>query len=237
MCGRFAQYRIAYEYLDKIGVQLPLPLLGGVSPEPIGRYNVPPRSNVQLLHQEAHGIRMEPVPWGYAPWWAQGKRPPAINARVETAVTSKFFRDIWSAGRAIVPADGWFEWKKDEQNPKIKQPYFIRLRSGEPMFFAALGQFQRGGMLEPQDGDGFVIITSSSDAGMLDIHDRRPLVLAGECAARWIDPELPPGEAEELALEHGLGVEEFEWYAVGREIGSVRNEGPQLIERCSNSLL
>ncbi len=237
MCGRFAQYRIAYEYLDKIGAQLPLPLLGGASPEPIGRYNVPPRSNVQLLHQDADGLRMDPVPWGYAPWWAHGKRPPAINARVETAATSKFFRDVWGTGRAIVPADGWFEWKKDERNPKIKQPYFITLRSGEPMFFAAIGQFQRGGMLEPRDGDGFVIITSSSDDGMLDIHDRRPLVFSGECAAHWMDPELAPGEAEELALEHGEGVDGFEWYAVGREIGDVRNEGARLIAPISDPLL
>jgi len=184
MCGRFAQYREAYEYLDKIGIQLPL--LSGLDPEPIGRYNVPPQSKVQLLHQDEEGLRMEPVKWGYAPFWAQGKRPPAINARVETAATSKFFRDIWKTGRAIVPADGWYEWKGALQSPKLKQPYFIRLRSGEPMFFAALGQFQRGGMLEPKDGDGFVIITSSSGAGMLDIHDRRPLVLPAEYAARWM---------------------------------------------------
>ena len=147
---------------------------------------------------------------GYAPLWAQGKRPSAINARVETAATSRFFRDIWQTGRAIVPADGWYEWKKNAENPKIKQPYYITLRSGEPMFFAALGRFQRGGSLEPRDGDGFVVITSSSAAGMLDIHDRRPLVLSPQYAARWIDPHLPPREAEKLALEHGLCVEEFE---------------------------
>ena len=60
------------------------------------------------------------------------------KCQVETAATSKFFRDIWQTGRAIVPADGWYEWKKDAANPKIKQPYYITLRSGEPMFFAAL---------------------------------------------------------------------------------------------------
>jgi len=235
MCGRFAQYRIAYEYLNKIGVQLPL--FGGNNPEPIGRYNVAPRSRVQLIHQDEDGLRMEPVPWGYAPFWAQGKRPPAINARVETAATSKFFRDIWKTGRTIVPADGWYEWKKDETHPKIKQPYFITLRSGQPMFFAALGQFQRGGILEPRDGDGFVIITASSDAGMLDIHDRRPLVLPAECAAHWMDPGLEPREAEEIALEYGRNVEEFDWYPVPKTVGNVRNEGAHLIERISAPLV
>lgn len=235
MCGRFAQYRIAYEYLDKIGVQLPL--LGGLNPEPIGRYNVPPQSKVQLLHQEDDGLRMEPVRWGYAPFWAQGKRPPAINARVETAATSKFFRDVWKIGRAIVPADGWYEWKKDEANPKIKQPYLIKLKTDEPCFFAAIGQFQRGGALESRHGDGFVIITASSGAGMIDIHDRRPLVLAAECAANWLDPDLAPDEAEEIALEHGLAVDEFDWYPVCKAVGNVRNEGPELIQRIDDPLI
>lgn len=105
------------------------------------------------------------------------------------------------------------------------------------MFFAALGRFQRGGALEPRDGDGFVVITSSSEPGMLDIHDRRPLVLSPECAAHWLDPGLSPREAEELALEHGLCVEEFEWYPVAKEVGNVRNEGRQLIEQVSHPLL
>ena len=51
------------------------------------------------------------------------------------------------------------------------------------------------------------------------------------------DPELSPVEAEELALEHGLGVEEFDWYPVGREVGSVRNEGRHLIERFDHPVL
>ena len=237
MCGRFAQYRIAYEYLDKIAVQLPLPLRGGVNPEPIGRYNVCPQSMVQLLHQEHDGLRMEPVKWGYAPSWTQGKKPPAINARVETAATSRFFRDIWQTGRAIVPADGWYEWKKDAENPKIKQPYYITLRSGEPMFFAALGRFQRGGSLEPRDGDGFVVITSSSAAGMLDIHDRRPLVLSPEYAAHWMAPDLPARESEQLALKHGLCVEEFEWRPVAKAVGNVRSEGLELIGQIAHPLL
>jgi putative SOS response-associated peptidase YedK len=118
------------------------------------------------------------------------------------------------------------EWKKDAENPKIKQPYYITLRSVEPMFFAALRRFQRGGSLEPRDGDGFVVITLSSAAGMLDIHDRRPVVLSPKYAAHWMGQKFSPREAEELALAHGLCVEEFEWRPVGKALGNVRNEGP-----------
>ncbi|MCJ0878006.1 SOS response-associated peptidase family protein, partial [Pseudomonas sp. JI-2] len=107
----------------------------------------------------------------------------------------------------------------------------------EPMFFAALGRFQRGGSLEPRDGDGFVVITSSSDAGMLDVHDRRPLVLSPEYAAHWMAPDLPAREAEQLALKHGSCVEEFEWRPVAKAVGNVRSEGPELIDQIAHPLL
>lgn len=234
MCGRITQYRHAVDYLN----QLNLTTISAPPSEPLGRYNVPPQSVVHLLHQDEgeDGVRLDGVRWGYAPWWAQGKRPPAINARVETAATSKFFRDIWGTGRAIVPADGWYEWKKDEADPTIKQPYYITLIGGEPMFFAAIGQFARSGQAA-RGGDGMVIITSASDAGMIDIHDRRPVVLSAECAAHWLDPELSPGEAEEIALEHGLGVEEFTWHPVPAAVGNVRNEGAHLIQPISDPVL
>ncbi|SDS04378.1 Putative SOS response-associated peptidase YedK [Halopseudomonas litoralis] len=227
MCGRFAQYRIAWEYLEPIGLQLPL--LGGVDPEPINRYNVAPRSRVRILHPDPDGLRWDLVPWGWEPFWAKGKRPPAINARGETAATGKFFKQIWESGRCVIPADGWYEWVKDSADPKKKQPYYIHRRDKQPMYFAGIGQFRRDGS-EPQVGDGFVIITADSDQGMVDIHDRRPVVLSSECAANWIDPELEPVEAEEIMHQHGESVEVFEWYPVGREVGNVRNEGAGLIK-------
>lgn len=227
MCGRFTQYRIAWEYLEPIGFQLPL--VGGVDPEPINRYNVAPRSKVRILHQDPDGLRWDLVPWGWEPFWAKGKRPPAINARGETAASGKFFSAIWKTGRCVIPADGWYEWVKDPEDSKQKQPYYIRRRDRQPMYFAGIGQFRRSGG-EPMDGDGFVIITADSDQGMVDIHDRRPVVLSPECAANWIDPELLADEAKEVIAQHCEPVGSFEWHPVGKEVGNVRNEGPGLIE-------
>lgn len=232
MCGRFAQYRIAWEYLEPIGLQLPL--VGGIDPEPVNRYNVAPRSRVRILHWDPDGLRWDLVPWGWEPFWAKGKRPPAINARSETAATGKFFKAIWADGRCLIPADGWYEWVKDPVDPKQKQPYYIHRKDGEPMYIAGIGQFRRDGS-EPLEGDGFVIITADSDQGMVDIHDRRPVVLAPETAANWLDPELPAVEAEEIIHQHGEPVDAFEWYPVGREVGNVRNEGFHLITRLEAS--
>lgn len=64
---------------------------------------------------------------------------------------------------------------------------------------------------------------------MVDIHDRRPLVLASEHANEWLDPRITLSRAEEIAKEHCRPTEEFEWFPVGKAVGNVRNQGPELI--------
>ncbi|MCE1113919.1 SOS response-associated peptidase family protein [Pseudomonas sp. NMI795_08] len=225
MCGRFAQYQGLADYLREL--QAEQDVVSGYDNHPIARYNVAPGSRVLVLHNAEDGLRIDPCHWGWAPFWARDKRPAPINARVETVTTGKFFKALWPQGRALVMADGWYEWVADPQDPKRKQPYFIRLKSGAPMFMAALAEVRVG--LEANEGDGFVIITAASDAGMVDIHDRRPVVLGPEHARMWIDPQVTAAEAERVANEQCLPVEAFEWFAVGRGVGNVRNEGAELI--------
>ncbi|WP_419735649.1 SOS response-associated peptidase family protein [Pseudomonas sp. COR18] len=225
MCGRFAQYQGMADYLRELEAEQDV--ISGYDNEPIARYNIAPTTRVLILHSVEEGLRIDPVHWGWAPFWAKGKRPDPINARVETVTTGKFFKQLWPNGRALVVADGWYEWVKDPDNPKKKQPYFIRLKSQAPMFFAALAQVHPG--LEPHEGDGFVIITAASDQGMVDIHDRRPLVLSPEHAREWIDPDLSPTRAEDIAKNLCLPVDDFEWYPVGTAVGNVKNQGAELI--------
>lgn len=225
MCGRFAQYQGLADYLRELDAEQDV--ISGYDNVPIGRYNVAPGSRVLILHNAEDGLRIDPCHWGWAPFWATSKRPAPINARVETVTTGKFFKALWPQGRALVMADGWYEWVADPQEPKRKQPYFIRLKSQAPMFMAALAEVHAG--LEPNEGDGFVIITAASDQGMVDIHDRRPLVLGPADARAWIDPDVSAEQAERLAREHCLPVEAFEWFAVGKDVGNVRNEGAELI--------
>ena len=124
-------------------------------------------------------------------------------------------------------ADGWYEWVKDPDDPKKKQPYFIRLKSQTPMFFAALAEVHTG--LEPHEGDGFVIITAASEQGMVDIHDRRPVVFSPEHAREWMGSNLDRKVAVDLALICCQPTEDFEWYPVGKGVGHVKNQGSDLI--------
>ncbi|ROZ80369.1 hypothetical protein EF096_18010 [Pseudomonas neustonica] len=230
MCGRFTQYQAQVRYLERLNWQAPLSF--EPSNEPIDRYNIAPTTHVQLLHLDEDGLRMSAVPWGYAPHWARGKgkRPPAINARLETAVTSKYWSTPWKNGRCLVPADGWYEWVKVPDDSKRKQPYYIKLKSDEPMFYAAIGQFPRDAESEPGDLDGFAIVTTASDKGMVDIHDRAPVVLPPDVAREWLESGMAPECAEDLARHHAEQTESFEWYEVGKDVGNVKNKGPGLIE-------
>ncbi|MGI4837765.1 MAG: SOS response-associated peptidase family protein [Janthinobacterium lividum] len=226
MCGRYSIYESMDHYLKALAPEQLV--INGYDLWPVARYNVAPTTRVQVIRAVEGGLNIDKVKWGWCPSWAKDKRPAPINARVETAMTGRFFKELWPHGRMLAPANGWFEWVKDPLDPKKKQPYFIRLKTAEPMFFAALGQVRPG--LEPHEGDGFVIITAASDSGMVDIHDRRPLVLAPEMAREWLDPELPAARAAEIAREGSRPTEEFEWFKVSKDVGNVRNEGAYLIE-------
>ncbi|WP_206214657.1 SOS response-associated peptidase family protein, partial [Pseudomonas viridiflava] len=151
MCGRIVQKAGMPEYFSELAPRFRI--LSGYDGQPIGRYNVAPTTKVNILRVADDAVYVDPVKWGWAPFWAKGKRPDPINARVETVATGKFFKQLWPNGRVLVPSDGWFEWVKDEHDPKKKQPYFIRLKSQAPMFYGALAHVTTG--LEQHDDDGF----------------------------------------------------------------------------------
>ncbi len=107
MCGRFAQYSSRDEYFEALGAG-PEELTRG--PELVGRYNVAPGTKVLLLSERDGDLAFELFCWGYGPeWW---DKAPLINARGETAASGRMFKPLWEHARAVVPADGWFEWQK-----------------------------------------------------------------------------------------------------------------------------
>ncbi|MGP2468494.1 SOS response-associated peptidase family protein [Yersinia sp. 2540 StPb PI] len=85
-------------------------------------------------------------------------------------------------------------------------------------------------ILNQREDDGFVIVTADSDSGLVDIHDRRPVVLPPDAAREWMNPDTSPERAKEIALEALTSAEEFDWHPVIKKVGNIRNNGPELIE-------
>lgn len=228
MCGRFTQIKTRADYLEFLASELEF--VDALDPVPIERYNVAPGTRVLVLNQREGELYLNPLMWGYGPeWWTQLGRVPVINARVETAAESRMFKPLWRHGRALVMADGWYEWKKSPEDPKIKQPWFIYHENQTPIFFAVISRFHPDEN-EPPDDDGFVIVTAASDMGLLDIHDRRPVVLPPALAREWMDPDTSSERAREIAFEAATPAEEFDWHPVTKKVGNIRNNGPELIE-------
>ena len=223
MCGRITQYRKAQEYMEALHVP------AAVSEEAAARepsYNTPPGSTPWLIHfLDPSGPMIDTVKWGYRPKWAAEKGIPlAINARIEKAATGRYFRHMWLHGRVLVPVDGWYEWTGKAGH---KQPWYIRRKSDEPMFLAAITNVRLD--RENPEGSGFVIVTAAADAGMVDIHDRRPVVLSPDDARMWLDPDLPAEQAEHLARSMAVPADEFTWHAVSKAVNRVGNSTPELI--------
>lgn len=176
MCGRFAQFQTTAQYLEQLSSDLEF--VGGFDTAPLARYNIGPGARVLMLNQRDDTLHLDAVRWGYQPLWAkEAHRPAMINARVETAATSRMFKPLWDHGRGLIMADGWYEWKKDPLDAKRKQPYFIYHREQHPIFLPPSPVFIPIGSNLTMTR-AFVIVTASADAGLLDIHDRRPLVMA-----------------------------------------------------------
>ncbi|EPV3168479.1 SOS response-associated peptidase family protein, partial [Escherichia coli] len=106
-------------------------------------------------------------------------------------------------------------------------PYFIYRADGQPVFMAAIGStpFERG-----DEAEGFLIVTAAADQGLVDIHDRRPLVLSPEAAREWMRQEISGKEASEIAASGCVPANQFSWHPVSRAVGNVKNQGAELIQ-------
>lgn len=211
MCGRIKQARGLADYVETLHWN-PRTILD-VPDGP--KHNVPPGTRPLALHRLGDGSeQVDRLFWGYKPPWYE--RGPASNARLDTILKqSPFWRPLLTR-RIIVPADGWYEWTGAKGD---KQPWFINPKDGQPILMAGITAWQPG--KEVLAETGFAIITDDSARGMVDIHDRRPIVLTADDALEWVDPGTPVDKALEL-LSTPRPESAFRWWEVTRKMGNSR---------------
>lgn len=192
-------------------------------------YNVAPTDPVPVVwrRREDEGARrLDVARWGLVPYWAKdpsvGVR--AFNARVETAAQKPTFRAAFAKRRCLLPADGYYEWRKGEG--RARQAMYIRAADGAPLAFAGLYELWR-------DAEGRALWTASILTGpargpLAAIHDRMPLVVAPGLREAWLDPELRDAERVRSLLDLET-VPAWRAHPVGKAVGDVRNNGPELV--------
>ena len=128
--------------------------------------------------------------WGLTPSWARANRP-LLHARAETATTKPTFRDAALTRRAIVPCEGWTEWRTTGE-PR-KRFWARRAEAHAPAHLAALAWGTPAAITA-----SFVIVTTASAPSMALIHHRQPLCLEGEEIAAWLDTTTAIGDIEAI---------------------------------------
>ncbi len=153
------------------------------------RYNVAPSQWVACVRAGFRERQREAIMlrWGLIPSWA---RDPAmgmklINARAETVAEKPSFQKSFRERRCLVPADGYYEWKREGAR---KQPYYIRLKNGRPFAFAGLWSRWNG-----EDGktiESCAILTTTPNERLASIHDRMPVIVHPGVYEPWLDSGL-----------------------------------------------
>jgi len=186
-------------------------------------YNIAPTQPVATVRAGANKRVLSNMRWGLVPSWAKdisiGNR--LINGRSETVLEKPSFRESFLHRRCLVPADGFYEWKK---SGKIRRPFHFGMKDGSLFAFAGVWdrwQNPSGGLLESCS-----ILTTAPNGLVQNVHDRMPVILPKARYEAWLT--VPPGQAGELvdflvpfdaSLMHG--------YGVGPLVNRPQNDSPE----------
>lgn len=187
MCGRFTLHAST----EEIAREFDLATMPALAP----RYNIAPSQALLAIRLDEGQRRSVPLRWGLVPHWATDPKIAykMINARGETVADKPSFRDAFKKRRCLIPADGFYEWKK---LGKAKQPYHIRRVEGRPFAFAGLWE-----RWQPPNGEPLetcTIVTTTANAVLAELHERMPVMLLPEAYAEWLDPTRPATRLKEL---------------------------------------
>lgn len=228
MCGRYALYGPVSRLKEK--------LVLAECPEYFERYNISPQSNILVIRQKDGVGRVgQMVKWGLIPSWAKdtGIGNKLTNARGETVAEKPSFRSAFSRHRCLIPANGFYEWQKIEEDGKVrKQPYYIHPKDTED-FFAIAGLLSAWRSPEGETIVSSCIITTGPNEVMEPIHDRMPVILQPEHYGLWLDPENKDKDILQ-ALIRPCSASIMEAYPVSPKINSGKIEGPECIEEIPN---
>lgn len=204
-------------------------------PTTFGNFNVAPTQGVFAVY-EANGQRyLDRFHWGLVPFWAKDPRigSKMINARAETLAEKNSFKRPFATRRCIVPADGFYEWKKIDGQTR-KQPMYLTTIDGSPFAFAGLWELWHDKNHLDDDGEprrlfSCTIITGEPNDKVAEVHDRMPVMLPPDTWDTWLDRDNRDVAAlQELFVAAPSAL--IAMRPVSTEVNNVRNNGPHLTE-------
>ncbi|MDN3202605.1 SOS response-associated peptidase [Algoriphagus sediminis] len=220
MCGRYSLGKNKKDLEERFSAEM----LSEFEP----RYNIAPTQLVPVItSQSPKGFSF--FYWGITPDFGRN-RPVSqklINAKSETVDQKVSFKKSFQSRRCIVPADGFYEWKRLGKKTKI--PYRFQLEGNSLFSFAGIWD-----EYETVSGDvqhTFLILTTGPNDTVEQVHDRMPVIFGKEQEKKWLDPYSSPEELKELLIP--LSNSKLDSFTVSPSVNSVQNDYPSLINKIS----
>ncbi|MEY4424586.1 MAG: hypothetical protein RJB56_213 [Actinomycetota bacterium] len=242
MCGRFVVARTVGEIQTIFEVD---EIIGDV---PSTSYNVAPTQQIAMivdrsfekdengapvgeLSREIHSAR-----WGLVPRWSKGpaEGAPLINGRIESLLEKPSFKDSVVRRRCVIPASGYYEWQVASDG--TKQPFYINAGTDGMFALAGLYEWWADPSKAANDPSRWLLsattLTKASCPELAHIHDRNPVLLSADTFDAWLDPHIEGDQdlLDAIAIDSDLVAGEAEFFAVGAEVGQVRNNSESLIK-------
>lgn len=236
MCGRFNLNTTPEEVADHLGII-------GLEDFP-ARLNIAPTQPILVI---VEGERQEPgsnlpnrqamlVRWGFLPGWVKNPKefPLLINARSETAIGKASFRAAMRHRRVLIPATGFYEWRRPTKEEGGKaQAFHIKPKRGGIVAFAGL--METWSSADGSEVDTGAILTTSANRSIGRIHDRMPVVIAPEDFSRWLDCKTQEPRAVKDLMK-AADEDFFEMIPVSDKVNKVANTGADILEPVAETL-
>ena len=177
MCGRFVLETPLKATAEIFNAQMAESLVT------VPNFNICPAENISVLVSNLGKRKLGQMRWGFVPHWYKSVAdgPLLFNARAETLAKKPAFRDACIKRRCLIPADGFYEWKK--QVGSKSKPFYVRRSDGQQMIFAGIWQFS--GYREDKTPTCTIITVPASEQ-ISGIHNRMPLIIDPSDWAGWL---------------------------------------------------
>ena len=208
MCGRYS--------ISKVVKKTKNIVQNSEGVEDSDNYNAYPTQQLPIVKKDEDSLTLTNYHWGLVPKWSEKMTDfrPLNNARLETLMEKRTFSGLIKSQRCLVPADGYYEWRKNEEGKKF--PYFLKREHNETLFFAGL--YQKNNNLE------FTIITTAAKGEISDIHHRMPVILKEDEIKNYLYSNDP------MTFLNNHQNPEIVFYEVGRDVNNPSNNHIGLLD-------
>lgn len=226
MCGRFTLRSIDRLRAKFANLEWPE---GSNLPVFTPRYNIAPSQEVLTVVESRQTRSVEVMTWGLIPSWSS-EPTGIINARAETLETKPSFSESFKRRRCLIPADGFYEWRK---NGKFKQPHYFQMIDEAPFAFAGLWDEWRDPALRSTPGRrapvvSCAIVTTSPNELLSTIHDRMPVILPAEDYELWLSEDARVDDLTQLLVPYPADA--MKSFPVSDKVNQSKVDDPQLVE-------